>query len=233
MSTQATPAGASGEARVQDERTRVGRRARRAEKIRRRNHRFIVEIPLILWLVVVWAVLWGEFNLTNLTVGLIFALLVTRILALPPVMLSHRFNVLQALILAVTFLYQVVKASFQVLWVAIREGPNVRSAIVGVQLRSGNDLLITAVANTTGLIPGSVLIEVDRSTGTLYFHVLNVRTEAQVESFRQVVLDTEGAWIRMMGTQHELALLHEEDRRLNRKHPLAVLRAPNLSGDGS
>lgn len=216
-----------------DPEVRKARRDRKVEKIRRRNHRFIVEIPLILWLVLVWAVLWGEFNLTNLTVGVIFAVLVTRVLALPPVTLSPRFNVLQALVLGVTFLYQVTKASFQVLWVAIKEGPNVRSAIVGVQLRTGNDLLITAVANTTGLIPGSVLIEVDRATGTLYFHVLNVKNDAEVESFRQVVLDTEAAWIRMLGTHQELAMLHEEDERLGRKRRLAVLRAPNLSGGDS
>ncbi|MDO5618612.1 Na+/H+ antiporter subunit E [Kocuria sp.] len=225
-STNAAP-GAEETARRQ----RRERLATKRAKVRRRNHRFIVEIPLILWLVVVWAVLWGEFNLTNLTVGVIFALLVTRVLALPPVTLSYRFNVLQALVMGVTFLYQVTKASFQVLWVAIKEGPNVRSAIVGVQLRTGNDLLVTAVANTTGLIPGSVLIEVDRSTGTLFFHVLNVKNEEEVESFRQVVLDTEAAWIRTMGDQHELAILHAEDERLGRKHPMAVLRAPEQSGD--
>lgn len=210
---------------------RSARLAKRREKVRRRQHRFIVEIPLILWLIVVWAVLWGEFNITNLTVGVIFALAVTRVLALPPVTLSHRFNLLQAAVMGATFLYQVTKASFQVLWVAITQGPKVRSAIVGVQLRTGNDLLVTAVANTTGLIPGSVLIEVDRSTGTLYFHVLNVKNDAEVESFRQVVLDTEAAWIRTMGNDHELAMLHEEDERLGKKHPMAVLRAPELSAD--
>lgn len=203
------------------------------DKVRRRNHRFIVEIPLILWLVAVWAILWGEFNITNLTVGVIFALLVTRVMALPPVTLSHRFNIFHGLVMGITFIYQVTKASFQVLWVAIKEGPNVRSAIVGVQLRTGNDLLVTAVANTTGLIPGSVLIEVDRSTGTLFFHVLNVKNEAEVESFRQVVLDTEAAWIRTMGNEHELALLHAEDERLGKKNPMAVLHAPEQSGDRS
>lgn len=201
------------------------------DKVRRRNHRFIVEIPLILWLVAVWAILWGEFNITNLTVGVIFALLVTRVMALPPVTLSHRFNIFHGLVMGITFIYQVTKASFQVLWVAIKEGPNVRSAIVGVQLRTGNDLLVTAVANTTGLIPGSVLIEVDRSTGTLFFHVLNAKNEAEVESFRQVVLDTEAAWIRTMGNAHELAVLHAEDERLGKKNPMAVLHAPEQSGD--
>lgn len=201
------------------------------DKVRRRNHRFIVEIPLILWLVAVWAILWGELNLKNLTVGVIFALLVTRVLALPPVVLSHRFNALQGLVMAVTFLYQVVWASFQVLWVSLRQGPDVHSAIVGVQLRSRNDLLVTAVANTTGVIPGSVLIEVDRTTGTLFFHALDVNNDAQVEAFRHMVLDTEAAWIRTMGTREELAVLHDEDRRLGKKRSWAALRAPQQSGE--
>lgn len=202
----------------------------RKEKVRRRNHRFIVEIPLILWLVAVWAILWGEFNLKNLTVGIVFAVLVTRVLALPPVSLSHRFNILQAIVMGITFLYQVIRASFQVMWVALRKGPDVHSAIVGVQLRSGNDLLVTAVANTTGVIPGSVLIEVDRVTGTLFFHVLDVSDDREADAFRQMVLDTEAALIRTMGHREELAMLHEEDQRLGRKRPWAVLRSPSTSG---
>ncbi|NHU85039.1 Na+/H+ antiporter subunit E [Kocuria sp. JC486] len=195
----------------------------------RRTHRFVVEIPLILWLVVVWAVLWGELTVKNLVVGVIFALLVTRVLALPPVALSHRFNVLQAVVMAVTFLYQVVKASFQVLWVAIRKGPNVRSALVAVKLRTVNDLMIAAVGNTTGVIPGSVLIEVDRSTATLYFHALDVDDDADVEAFRNGVLRTEAAWIRVIGTREELDLLKAEDQRLGRRRPLAVLSSPRRS----
>ena len=75
---------------------------------RRREHRWAVEIPLILWLMLVWAVLWGELTAKNLLVGLVLSLLVTRALALPPVQLSSRFNVLHAVTLFVTFLWQVI-----------------------------------------------------------------------------------------------------------------------------
>ena len=60
----------------------------------------------------VWAVLWGELTAKNLLVGLVLSLLVTRALALPPVQLSSRFNVLHAVTLFVTFLWQVIRASF-------------------------------------------------------------------------------------------------------------------------
>ena len=50
------------------------------------------DIPLILWLVVVWGALWGDWSIGNLVFGLLLAVLVTRVLILPPVTLSGRFN---------------------------------------------------------------------------------------------------------------------------------------------
>lgn len=191
----------------------------------RRDHRLVVEIPLIIWLMLVWAVLWGELSAKNLLVGLVLSVLVTRLLALPPVQLSSRFHLGHAATLAATFVWQVIRASFQVTWIVIARGPSVRSAIVGVPLRSTSDLMMTATGNTTGLIPGSVLLEVDRSRAILYFHVLDVNTAEDMQHFRDSVLNTEAAWIRMMGSPEDYAALRREDEQQGRRHPSAVLRA--------
>ena len=193
---------------------------------RRREHRWAVEIPLTLWLMLVWAVLWGELTAKNLLVGLVLSLLVTRALALPPVQLSSRFNVLHAVTLFVTFLWQVIRASFEVMWTVIAHGPRASSSVTAVQMRSHSDLIMTATGSTTGLIPGSVLLEVDRPNAILYFHVLDVHDDEDIEHFRESVRNTEAAWIRMMGSPEDYAALRREDAQKGRGlNPRAVLRS--------
>ena len=165
------------------------------------------ELPLILWLVVVWGALWGDWSPGNLVFGLLLALLVTRTLVLPPVRLSGRFNVVHFVLFVVTFVWQVAKASIHVFRVALVQGPRVHNAVLRVPLRQNNDLLMTAVGHTMALIPGSLVVEVDRGNGILYFHVLDIATPEQAEAFRRSVLDTEAAWIRIMGSREDLALL--------------------------
>lgn len=192
----------------------------------RREHRWVIEIPLILWLMAVWAILWGELTPKNLLVGLVFALLVTRLLALPPVQLSTRFNGLHAATLFATFLWQITRASFEVMWTVVAQGPRAESAIAGVRMRSHSDLLLTATGNTTGLIPGSVLLEVDRPNAILYFHVLDVHDQEDIQHFRVSVRNTEAAWIRMMGSPEDYAALRREDAQKGRGHsPRATLRS--------
>ncbi|MGW2673127.1 Na+/H+ antiporter subunit E [Kocuria rhizophila] len=165
------------------------------------------ELPLILWLVVVWGALWGDWSPGNLVFGLLLALLVTRTLVLPPVRLSGRFNVLHFALFVLTFVWQVARASIHVFRVALVQGPRVHNAVLRVPLRQNNDLLMTAVGHTMALIPGSLVVEVDRGNGILYFHVLDIATPEQAEAFRRSVLDIEAAWIRIMGSREDLALL--------------------------
>ena len=176
--------------------------------VRRRSRNSLrAELPLILWLVVVWGALWGDWSPGNLVFGLILALLVTRLLTLPPVRLSGRFNVVHFALFVVSFVWQVAKASVHVFRVAVTQGPRVRNAVLRVPLRQNNDLLMTAVGRTMALIPGSLVVEVDRGNGILYFHVLDIATREQAEAFRRSALDIEAAWIRIMGTREDLELL--------------------------
>lgn len=178
----------------------------------RPRNALLVELPLLVWLVLVWGALWGDFGPGNLLFGLFLALLVTWVLYLPSVQLSGRFNLFHFTIFAVTFVWQVAKASVQVMLIAILVGPRARNAVVRVPLRTRSDLLLMATGHTMTLIPGSLVVEVDRTTGTLYFHVLNVRAPEEAEAFRRSARQVEAAWIRIMGTREELAALRAEGR---------------------
>ncbi len=168
------------------------------------------ELPLLVWLVIVWGALWQDFSAGNLLFGALIAVLVARLFYLPPVELGGRFNVLRAVSFAVIFLGKVVAASFQVLYLAVARGPRVISAVVAVPLRSHSDLLVTATGHVISLIPGSVVVEVDRSTSTLYIHGINVRDAGGADRLRKEVRDTEAGLIRIMGTAAELSALKGE-----------------------
>ena len=55
------------------------------------------ELPLLVWLVIVWAALWQNFSPGNLLFGALIAVLVARLFYLPPVELGGRFNLLRAI----------------------------------------------------------------------------------------------------------------------------------------
>jgi hypothetical protein len=76
------------------------------------------ELPLLVWLVIVWGALWQDFSPGNLLFGALLAIAVARLFYLPPVELSGRFNIRHAIPFALMFLFRVVVASFQILYLA-------------------------------------------------------------------------------------------------------------------
>lgn len=170
-----------------------------------------VELPLLAWLVIVWGALWQDFSPGNLLFGALIALVVTRMFYLPPVELSGRFNVLHAVRYAFVFVWHVIVASVQLSWLAVVKGPRVRSAVVAVPLRSHADLMVTATGHVISLVPGSLVVDVDRANATLYVHYIDVEDEAGADRVRREVLGVEAELIRIMGTKEELALVREEE----------------------
>lgn len=168
------------------------------------------ELPLLVWLVIVWGALWQDFSPGNLLFGALLAVAVARLFYLPPVELSGRFNILYAVPFALVFLAKVAAASAQLLYLAIAKGPKVTNAVVAVPLRSRQDLMVTATGHVISLIPGSLVVEVDRSTSTLYLHALNISSPQEVENLKNEVRSIEAGLIRIMGTKEELETVRME-----------------------
>ncbi|NKX55233.1 Na+/H+ antiporter subunit E [Arthrobacter mobilis] len=171
---------------------------------------FLTELPLLIWLVLLWGALWQDFSAGNLLFGALIAVVVVNLFYLPPVELGGRLNVLAGVLFLVKFVYQVAVASFQVFWLAVAAGPRIRNAVLAVRLRTRSDLILTATGHAISLIPGSLVVEVDRSTSTLYLHCLNIPGPREAEAFRGQVLRIEAALIRAFGTREELALVRAE-----------------------
>ena len=138
------------------------------------------ELPLLVWLVIVWGALWQDFSPGNLLFGALLAIAVARLFYLPPVELSGRFNILHAIPFALMFLGQVVVASFQILYLAAVRGPKVHNAVVAVTLRSHQDLIVTATGHVISLIPGLA----GGGSGPVNLHAVPARHQHQLRRGR-------------------------------------------------
>lgn len=174
-----------------------------------------IELPLIAFLGFFWMAVWQDFSLGTFIIGVAYATIVVRLFYLPPLRGTGRINPLWGVVFAVRFLGKMVLASFQVSWLVVARGPRVKNSITSVQLRSHDDLIVTLVGHSLALVPGSLVLDVDRTTATLYLHCLNVTDDQDAERIRQDALRTEALIIRTCGNRSDLAVVKAE-RRLGR-----------------
>jgi multicomponent Na+:H+ antiporter subunit E len=141
------------------------------------------------WLLVVWVLLWGTLTPAVLLSGLVVAPLCLAACRLPAVPLRSRPRVGPALGALRRFAVDVAVSSAQVAWAVLRRGPATRSAIVAVRVPSRaerpSDLQVATAANRISLVPGTLVVDVDRPSDTLYVYVLDVRTDEDVETARR------------------------------------------------
>ena len=166
------------------------------------------QVPLLVWLVVVWNLLWGTFSWANLLSGALIALVVTTLLPLPTVEASGRFRPVAALRFLGRFLLDLLVSSAEVSWLAFRPGRH-RSAIITVQLRTDSDLLLTVIAEALSLVPGSLVLDLDREHSVMAIHLVQVRDLEHVERQRANVLGMEDRVVRAFGSAEDIARLDE------------------------
>ena len=162
------------------------------------------ELPLLLGLLLTWMLLWREFSWLSLASGVVVSIIAMRLFYLPPVILAGRFNAWWALRFLGYFLWHLAVASVHVAWLAVRPGKPPRTAIIAAQLRTHSDFVLTLVALTISLIPGSLVVEVDRFGSTLYLHVLDTPTQREVRLMRTQVARIERLLVRTLGSRTEV-----------------------------
>lgn len=166
-------------------------------------------ITAVTALVIVWCLLWGAFSWANIIGGLVLALLVIAVFPLPPVTFAGRIHPLGLLRFTLRFLRDIVVSSIEVAALAFRFGHPPRSAILAVPLRVRSDLNLTLTGEALCLVPGSIVIEVDRSAGILYVHALGLRDAEEVERFRREVWNLEARIIGAIGSPAEQRIIAE------------------------
>lgn len=204
----------------------------------------LLRVPtLLLWLTCLWVALWGKITLGNVAAGFLVAISVVAVARPTGVNGLQRtyFRPVSAAIYVTYFLGQLVKSSLIVAWEIITPGVQINRAIIGVPMHTSSPGVVTLVANSVTLTPGTVTVEVaehrveaeadgaapdvDPSANgvrrTLFIHVLHF---IDVESVRRDVLQLERLAIKAFGSRDELPLVEAE---------LAELAQPASSGAGS
>ncbi|MBM7807083.1 multicomponent Na+:H+ antiporter subunit E [Geodermatophilus bullaregiensis] len=165
------------------------------------------QVPLVVWLVVVWMLLWGTWSWANLLSGLLVALTVLTLLPLPHVVGGVRVRPAPLLAFLGHFVVDLFVSGADVAWQALRPGGVHRTAIVQVRLRADSDLLLTMVAEATSLVPGSLVLDLDREQRVMTLHLLPVRDMADVARKKAHVLVVEERLVRAFGSADDVAAL--------------------------
>jgi multisubunit Na+/H+ antiporter MnhE subunit len=155
------------------------------------------------WLTFLWVMVFGDLSWVTVLGGILASLAVQWAFPLPHS--SSRWHVRPGAVtvLLARFVVDVIRAGLQVSWLVLSGRP-VRSAIVRVNLRSADPVHLTGVSAMTSLVPGTIVVRVDRLTGTIYLHVLDLERQGGVEAVRSSVLDQERRILLAIGSNADL-----------------------------
>ncbi len=147
------------------------------------NRSTTVRIGVLLWLTAVWLTLWGDLSVGNLLAGLAIGASIMLTLPLPRVPVSGRLHPLSLVELIVVSSYYTLESSLQIAWFAIRPPPPPVSGVLRVRLNIRSDLVLVLCADLLNLIPGTMVLEIDRQRCVFYVHVLDVGSDKAVDKF--------------------------------------------------
>ncbi|RZS57466.1 multisubunit sodium/proton antiporter MrpE subunit [Microcella putealis] len=169
----------------------------------RRRITFLQLSPLLIALVIFWMLLWGSTTPLTILTGIVLAVLVTRVLYLPRVVLAPRVNPWWFIMFLAVFFGQLVTASFQVAFQAVFARRIQKNAVITAQLHTRSDFILTSTAIAISLVPGSVVLEIDREHAILYVHVLGADSPEKIDRARATIIETERRLLRALGSRDE------------------------------
>jgi len=150
-------------------------------------------LVLLVWMTAVWVTLWESVTWANLLGGMVVAGLILYMV--PPVtpVPGVGFRPIASMKLLAYFLKELVVASAVVAWEVATPGSGINTAVVSVSLTSRVAGVVTAVASMVSLTPGTITLEVDEETSTLFIHVLHLRspeeTRGSVRRLERLILE--------------------------------------------
>jgi multicomponent Na+:H+ antiporter subunit E len=146
---------------------------------------------LLIWLTTLWIALWGDLHAGNVLGGLAVAvgvLVVARPTGVTGLERSH-FRPIAALHYALYFLVQLVKSNLVIAWEIATPGSKIHRAVIRVPMHTTSAGIVTLVANSITLTPGTITIGVAEElddegalTRALFVHVLQAGDLPSVHS---------------------------------------------------
>ncbi|WP_235174801.1 Na+/H+ antiporter subunit E [Tomitella biformata] len=156
----------------------------------------LIRVWAMAWLTFVWVLLWGQITIANIVGGILVSLIVLVLMPLPPVPVEGKLHLLSALRLLGRILVDLAKSSVEVAWLACRPGSPPLTAILKVNAKVKSDLVLGLLVDAINVVPGTIVLEVDRTKRDLYIHVLDVGTPERIERFYTMVAHLQHLFIR-------------------------------------
>lgn len=170
---------------------------------------FRTHLPLVIGLVVLWLSLWGHIDLIAVVTGFAFSIGVVWAFQLPPIELTGRLNLWWLAVLSVKVVIWVIRASAEVAWLTFRPQPKPGSAILAYRMRAHSDWLLTMAALINMFVPGTVVVDVDRTRGIIYLHVFDADTDKKLQAARRDAHRIEDAIALAIGGRDDLHRINE------------------------
>lgn len=139
---------------------------------------------LTILLGVLWCFLSGALSVANFAMGLLMGT-VTLVLFHPffpwrPSAARLLRKIPAFLRYTPRFLYELVKANVQVVYLVLHPKMPIRPGIISLAIRHRSPLGTTLLANSISLTPGTLTMEVSPDERTLYIHTLDIRHPEEV-----------------------------------------------------
>ncbi|SDQ87465.1 MULTISPECIES: Na+/H+ antiporter subunit E [Actinopolyspora] len=182
---------------------------RRGEHVVSRKHpfgRLVRRIPLLVWLVLVWLLLWGTYDPGTAFFGVLVGVLVIASFPAPPIATDIRMRPLRLVQLLGALAWDLVASTVRVSWHAVVQGPRARAAIVAVTLITDSDHLMAMVANAVSLAPGNFVLQLDRGNRICYVYALGCHADPSAR-VRGEVLAWERRVVRAVGTAEQVRMV--------------------------
>jgi multicomponent Na+:H+ antiporter subunit E len=186
-----------------------------------------ISLGSTLWLTAVWTLLWGVPTQLTVVGGLLVAVVVLLLFPLPRVQVRFVVRPIATTVLLGRFLYDLVVASLEVSWLAVRHGPTTRGAVMDIELAGDEELLQTITAEMVALVPGTVVIDLEPHERLLTLHALDVTTLREAQTVRRRVLAQEARVLRAFHPDPDSVL---DPRRRPPVPALAEVRTDDARG---
>jgi multicomponent Na+:H+ antiporter subunit E len=130
---------------------------------------------LLLWLVFVWLMLWGEFTVGNVVGGLLAGALVMIVAGVSRAEPQWRIRPVGLIVFAGVFAWEMSKANLIVLrQVLTWRSSRFREAVIAYPTAPLPPQLLVVLSEMISLTPGTMTVETDADAHRLYVHVLHL-----------------------------------------------------------
>ncbi len=123
----------------------------------------------------VWVALTGDFSFENYVFGFFLNFHILWLITYGRNRSKYFVIVPKLILLLVTFLYELVKANFEVAYEVITPELKMTPGIIMVPLDVKSDMAITLLANMISLTPGTLSIDVSNDREVLFVHAMYIK----------------------------------------------------------